>query len=251
MNDYYLNRIIRHANEKLKTSHEALRYLRDRGVSKEQLDTLQLGYIPPEEWPPYVDPEEATEDEALYLKRSGKGYKLRGKLLFPMTNAMGMVRGFQIRTPSREVKDYWKFYSSRSGIDGLFFGTASAMPYIWDTKEVVLVEGIFDLFPVRRVFPNSICTGTAKVSQEQMTFLSRYVNVVKVMFDNDEYGERFFDSFYRDFQDKFHAIERLRYAGKDPSDSWQRLGEVGFKSQFNSELRPLVNGCKTAPLFGA
>jgi DNA primase len=235
-NLHYLERIVKEAQEHIWHHPMVLSYLSARGVSDDQIKSLRLGFIPDEKWPAYVPPETTDEDEKFYLERTRKGYRLKGKVVFPLTNALGMVRAFQIRTPRADTKDYWKFYSLRSGVDALFFGTDVAMPHIWKSREVYLVEGIFDLFPVQRVFPNTLCCGTAEVSQDQIEFLKRHVDRVFVMFDHDEQGKRFFDQFYKDHRKTFDLIEKVDYSGKDPSDSWERLGEARFRDQFSRGL---------------
>lgn len=243
----YLERIFDFAHDELFQAPHAMQYLGSRGVTLDQAKELRLGYVPDDKWPPYFDPKTASPEEIYYLDKSKNGFRLKGKLMFPLTNAMGQLRGFQIRSPNSEVKDYWKFYGLKSDIDALFFGTDAAMDYIWQTREVVLVEGIFDLFPVQRVFPNTLCTGTANLSERQKKFLLRYVDHVKVVFDNDEYGESFFSTFYRNHREDFHSIQKIPYIGKDPSASWLRLGEDKFKAQF-SDVE--VNG-RTKSLYSA
>lgn len=250
MSKFYLDRIFLEGSRHLAKSKKAQAYLDSRGVSPQQVKDLNLGYIPEDEWPPYVDPEKATDEELHYWERSGRGVKLKGKLLFPMTNAMGLKKAFQVRTPDPKIKDYWKLYTLRAGIDALFFGTNVAMPHIWKTREVYLVEGIFDLFPMQRVFPNTLCCGTATLNPEQMTFLERYVDRVHVAFDHDEQGEKFFEKFYRKYRREFDLIEKVSYGGSDPSDSWERLGEEKFRKQFGTEIFHSLDSLTSAgPLF--
>jgi len=232
MKNDYLTILFDFAQAELLKSPKALRYLAARGVTEQQVYDLGLGYVPDDGWPPYIDPDKASEEEAFYLDRAKKGYKTKGKILFPMTNAMGSLRGFQVRSPDKDVKDYWKFYDLNADIDAIFFGLDTAMPHIWETREVVLVEGIFDLFPVRRVFPNAICTGTARVSDLQTKFLKRYATDIKFILDNDEFGEAGYKTFCRENSGDFRSLQDLSYLGKDPSDSWERLGEAKFASQF-------------------
>jgi DNA primase len=233
---WYLDRIFEQGRKELLKSEKALRYLMSRGVSKDQILSMNLGYIPDEGWPPFIDEKKATEQEKYYWNQSYKGSKLKGKLLFPMTNARGQIRGFQVRTPEKGVKDYWKFYDLHADVDALFFGTHLAIPHIWDTGKVLLVEGIFDIFPAQRSFPFVLCTGTANVSKLQITFLKRYVKHVMVMFDNDEFGDKFWREFSFEHKKQFERLTQVTYHGKDPSDSWERLGEDRFQEQFTNLL---------------
>ena len=231
----YLNRIFQKA-QRYVFDGAPYQYLMSRGLTDDQIDMLGIGYIPETEWPPYIDTEDATEDELHYWERSNRGSRLKGKLLFPVTNALGAIRALQVRSPDPNIKDYWKFYSLQADVDAVFYGTSSAMEHIWDKRTVVLVEGIFDLPPVQRVFPYTLCLGTATVTDRQMKFLNRYVDRVKIMADNDKQGRKFFSRFYQKHKRNFKSVEKIQYAGEDPADSWARLGEDNFRKQFNSEF---------------
>lgn len=247
----FLVEIFRTGQKYLRSSPRAIKYLESRGVSSDQIEELGLGYIPEDEWPPYIDLEEASEAERLYWEQSNKGSRLKDKLLFPMTNALGHIRGLQARTPDDDRKDYWKYYSPKADIDAVFFGTNIAISRIWETGVIHLVEGIFDLFPVQRIAPNTVCLGTAQISQNQKTFLRRHVDEIRIMSDHDEFGDKLFNNFYADHRDDFDHIQRVSYAGKDPSDSWERLGEEGFRKQFDDEIfYSLSSYQRGAPLRG-
>lgn len=228
----FLAKIVKAAQRHVKNPR-ALGYLRERGVSAEQIKTFGLGYFPREEWPPYVSPE-GDEEQRLYNEWSRRGYGLRGKLVFPMTNAAGRLGGIQVRTPEEDIKDYSKFYTKRSSVDGLFFGANAAMPSIWGRREVYLCEGIFDFFPLQRVFPNTLCTGTANVGRDQMEFLQRYVDHVYVVFDRDWGGDRFWKRFETEEGSKFKTVQRINVVGKDVSEMWKRLGEHRFREVITS-----------------
>ena len=211
-------------------------YLKKRGVTPEQANDFGLGYFPEDQWPPYPKNQE-DPDVRKYWDWSFKGGRLKDKLIFPLTNPLGTLMGIEVRTPSDDKKDYNKFHLHKAGAYPIFFGVKQAMSSIWEREEVFLVEGLFDLFPLCRVYKNAICTGTAEVSPNQLTFLKRYVDTVKVAFDQDKFGDRFFNSFYRKHRDKFNSITRVEYAGSDLNESWTRLGEQGFCNQFDPSLQ--------------
>jgi len=206
-------------------------YLESRGVTQDEIDQIGLGYFPKEEWPPYFKAG-ASEDIDAYLKWSGKGHWLRGKLVFPMRNPSGHLVGIQTRSPDPDQKDYSKFYLKRSKVDAVFFGIDVAMPHIWQTREVFLCEGIFDFFPLHRVFPNSVCTGTANVSNKQIEFLRRFVSDVVVVFDTDWGGNEFFDKFNTHYKGEFDSIIRITPQGKDISAMWAKMGDKGLRDKW-------------------
>jgi DNA primase len=202
-------------------------YLAQRGMTWEQALDFGLGYFPDEVWPPRV--EATTDDGKQWAEWSRNGWRLKGKLLFPMINATGQVRGLQVRSPSPDVKDYSKFYLRRASSDAVFFASPSAMQAIWETGEVYLCEGLFDLPPLARLFPNTLCMGTANVSNLQIQFLLRYVHTIHVAFDNDWGGDRFWKEFKRDYSREFKLIRRVVLSEKDPGAMWEALGEARFR----------------------
>lgn len=228
-----LNRILTAAQKKVRKS-PAIDYLRSRGVSDRQIDDIGIGYIPEDKWPPYIKGD--SEDVLSYLEWSSKGYRLRGKLVFPMRNPYGILRGIQIRSPDRDKKDYSKFYLQRSKVDAVFFGAEMAMPYIWEKREVYLCEGLFDFFPLQRIFPHTICTGTANVSKRQIIFLKRFVDHVNVVFDMDWGGNEFWKRFQEEHGSDFKSMRRVELRGKDVSEVWETLGDKGLKERLTRRL---------------
>lgn len=228
-----LDRILKAAQTNIREPR-ALDYLRERGVSGQQIEDIGIGYFPEESWPPYL--KGTDEDTQSYLEWSSKGYRLRGKLVFPMRNAMGILRGIQIRSPDPHKKDYSKFYLGRSKVDAIFFGTRLAMPYIWEKREVYLCEGLFDFFPLQRAFPNTLCTGTANVSHRQVEFLLRFIDHVYVAFDSDWGGNEFWKRFNKDHGSEFKSLQRIEIRNKDISDMWSALGEKRFQKIIRSHV---------------
>lgn len=203
-------------------------------MSAQQIQEIGIGYFPEGTWPPYMTG--TDEDTQSYLQWSSKGYRLRGKLVFPMRNALGMLRGIQIRSPDPHKKDYSKFYIERSKVDAIFFGVNPAIEEIWKKREVYICEGLFDYFPLQRAFPNTLCTGTANVSKRQLEFLCRFVDHVCVVFDSDWGGNQFWKRFERDYGSEFKTTQRLEIRGKDVSDMWSSMGEERFYQNIRSHV---------------
>lgn len=222
----FLNKVL--ATSKLYISRdEPQSYLAMRGVFPDQIEALGIGYYPEDVWPPRILG--ASEDVERWNHWSRKGWRLKGKLVFPVTNARGDVCGIQVRSPSKDQKDYSKFYLDKASIDAVFFGTPVAMPSIWETREVYLCEGLFDLPPLLRVWPNSLCAGTANISRSQVVFLRRYVDRVHIVSDSDWGGDRFWREFKAEHDKHFAYLDRVSFPTKDPAALWESLGEEGFQ----------------------
>jgi DNA primase len=121
-------------------------------------------------------------------------------------------------------------------VDAIFFGAELAMPRIWDTREVYICEGLFDYFPLQRIFPNTICTGTANVSKRQIAFLTRFVDHVNVVFDMDWGGNHFWQRFEGEYKDSFKSLRRIELRGKDVSEVWESIGDDGLNELLTRRL---------------
>lgn len=208
-------------------SHDRSRsYLQDRGVTKEQVEQFGIGYIPEDSWPPHV--EGGSTDRDRYRNWSGKGGRLKDKLIFPVRNPVGDLMGIEVRTPSHEVKDYSKFYLEHSEAEARMFGVHEAVDSIWETGDVFLCEGLFDHLVLNHCYDCVVCTLTARISQRQMTFLHRMAQEVYLAFDMDDMGQKSFDMLVNEYTDDFEWIHRVRYPAQDLSDFWANTNPTLF-----------------------
>lgn len=195
-----------------------------RGVSDEQIETYRLGYL--EDGLPNLDLCPDT-----FRAWSDDGRKLKDVFLLPMTNTQNQVLGVQFRYVDRSRKGYMDFLADDEEVS--LFGLGPAMPHIWRTKSVWLVEGGFDLFPIQRVHPQTVATMTAKVSEPLFRILRRFVDDVWLGYDNDAAGIRGAQSFIKEYGDQVRVHEvrfpRVRKVNgeqsKDPADVWEAWGD--------------------------
>lgn len=230
----WLEKLAEFAHGNLK-SREALW---DRGVSDAQIDMYQIGYInaglPP------------LENADAFL-RWWQGHRITNSFVFPMTNALGKIKGFQFRSASREKKGYLDYVALKD--EPAYFGLSQAMPAVWQTQEAYIVEGAYDLFPIQRLHANSFPTMTSDVSTALLRFLRRNIKVLWVCYDMDFPGQRGSFELCKDHAKDFDAIHviklpRLEMAGgkkaKDPGDLWETLGDKAFGDLFNKVTSQLV-----------
>jgi DNA primase len=89
--------------EQLKRSPEAVEYLKGRGLTGQTAARFGLGYAP-DSWQPLRTAVEKYDDarmveSGLVLAEEGKRYdRFRGRIMFPIRNARGLVIGFGART---------------------------------------------------------------------------------------------------------------------------------------------------------
>jgi len=219
----WLDDLISAANEGL-TGDRELEALWSRGCSDEQISGYQVGYLTglPQGIP--------YPDEFLAWARSDN--KLDDVFTFPLTNCLGQVKGVQFRHVDRKAKGYTDYLTAKD--EPVFFGFAQAMPAMWATQKICLVEGAFDLFPIQRVFPFTVPTMTSNVSSTFFRFLKRNVREVWFGYDMDSAGRKgafdFAKKHGRDFSKvKIPQFPQVKFLdgrrAKDPSDLWEVMGD--------------------------
>lgn len=213
-----------------------------RGVSEAQVTSHGIGYLNGEL--PDID------FPNTFLEWSGNGAKLRDVFVFPLTNALGAVRGVQFRYVDRARGGYMDFIDGKD--EAILLGLAQAMPFIWETRSVYLVEGAFDLFPVQRVFPGTVATLTARVTEPMIRLLRRLVSRIWLGYDADDPGQKAAERFQKNHGHEFN-VRIIRYPripmvgtdklSKDPGDIWETWGD----SRFQTYLRPLLGPTNMEP----
>src|SRR5262249_25026510 len=157
----------------------------------------------------------------------------------PVTNALGEVRGFQVRAIGRGKSRYYDYFPDKR--EACYFGLGQAAKSMWETKSVFLVEGAFDLFPVQRAYPAVVATLTARTSPALAKVLRRLVTHVWVGYDMDEPGRRGCSDFLRDYVREFEVyivsypkLEKV----KDPGDLWEAWGDSQLVPFIQDLTRP-------------
>jgi DNA primase len=211
-------------------------FLYGRGVTDEQIQQFQIGYL--DSRLPNIEGLDA------FRVWAGGGSKLPNMLVFPLTNALGDVRGFQFKTAARGVRNYIDYFDGDID-EPILFGLSQAIPTVWSTKSVWLVEGNFDLFPIQRYFPATFPTMTARVTDTLVRFLRRMVSTVWVGYDADKTGGKaawaFKKAYDKEFDIRLVSYPRYPMLGsdrltKDPGDLWEARGEQWVQSFVLSHL---------------
>ena len=206
----------------LDTTHQALvdlpenseprEFLRGRGVTEAQIQQYRLGFAP-------ADLSIGT-CTAEFWKWQRKYWSNR--LVFPLYSTLGHAIGLQTR--SLRDKQYQQFYAYDRGIYPYLFGLPVALPEIWRTRQVVVVEGVFDCLAAGQVAPNAVATLTANIPRACRTFLWRYATRVTALLDMDETGREKAADLQR-FAPPGRQVVIPVYEGHDPGDL-ARFGRV-------------------------
>ncbi len=176
----------------------ARRYLADRRIPPETIETFRLGYAP-DSWDflgkylatKNVDQATAVEAGLLVAKDRGGSYdRFRKRILCPIFSMAGEVAGFggrilgegqpkYLNTPETPVFDKGR----------TLFGLYQTKKALQQSKRCVLVEGNFDLLSMVAAGVGNVAAplGTS-LTLQHIRLLKRYVPEVVLFFDGDQAG---------------------------------------------------------------
>jgi DNA primase len=206
-----------------------------RGVSDEQIQSFQLGYVDRS----LPDLPFSTD----FREWSGSGSKLEDSYVLPLTNPLGQILGLQFRSVERGTSGYMDYFLTRA--EPVLFGLGQAMPFIWREETALVVEGGFDLFPVQRVLPYAFSTLTSKVGETVLRMLRRLVRQVYLFYDADSAGRSASRDFVKETGPEFarsldypHPMVTLPNgkAVKDPADLWEAWGDEQLAPYLRAQI---------------
>lgn len=196
-----------------------------RGVTDEQIDLYQLGYI------------DAHLPEGKYPQDflewwTNHNWQLDDCFVLPLTTTLGHTLGIQVRHVDRARKGYLDYYASDE--EAALFGLGQAMPAVWETGDIWLVEGGFDVFPLQRHLSNVTATLHAGIGNDFWRVLKRVASRVYLAYDSDGAGRKASYDIVRgdhakDFDFKIVKFPNVPYKGgkmtTDPSELWDVWGD--------------------------
>lgn len=190
---------------------DIISYLKSRGISKESATKWQIGYLPEEDLLLNLDGEkDVLYEKGILLRRIDKS-PLNQYLTFPMYNQYGEIIGFSGRPPldnaevkRRGLKKYWHSkFDKRRFLFGLNYAIESARSLGY----MIVCEGQFDtIIPSQYGVDNIVSTCGTALTEDQVILLSRYVDKVYVVFDNDDAGKEAFRQLTKHAKDGIELI---------------------------------------------
>ncbi len=218
----------------------AREYLASRGLGEEVCRQFRLGYAPggPTLTRRAIQ-EGYTQDELLsagLANRRGNDYFAR-RLLFPLTDARGNVRGFQARRLYDDDPLQAKYINSAESDvfkkGDLLYGLDSARQPIAKQDRAVVVEGNTDVLALRQAgFEPVVASMGTALTERQLRELNRLTKRLFLCFDADAAGQ---DATLRgmDLADKlgFNIQVVSLPAGTDPADD-----PAGFEQRLSTSV---------------
>jgi len=183
-----------------KQAEFARKYLGQRGISSETIESFELGYSP-NSW------------DALYQHVTSKGYKsadlvnaglgaskengtvhdqFRNRLMIPIKNEAGKVAGFGARTLDGSNPKYLN--SPQTAIfdkGGLLYGLDRAKEAIREQNLAIIVEGYMDVLTAHQHgFTNVVAPMGTSLTDRQMNVLKKLTRNISLALDADAAGEQ-------------------------------------------------------------
>ena len=192
----------------LKKNTDAMKYLADRGITKEEIDKFRLGY--------------ATQG------------KEANSIAISIMDTKGHAVGFGYRAlePGEGVPKYRNslesaLFKKRS----LLYGLNLVRKSIKEHKYVILVEGYFDVISLQRMGLPAVGIMGTTISKEQAELIKKYTDTAMLFLDGDSPGVRAVHnsiSILRDNNIIVKVIEPLN--NMDPDEMVKHMGEtiVGY-----------------------
>ena len=193
-----------------------------RGMSDEQIFAYKVGYLdkylPVAEYPTHFLEWWADQPR-------------EDVFVFPMTNTLGHLRGLQLRSVDPALKGYTDYIADKE--EPVLFGLAQAVPHIWTTETICLVEGVFDLCPLQRIHPFTVATLHAGVPRNFWRTLRRLVRHIWLFYDADATGRKVSFEILREHRDQFEVkifdYPKVPYKNrqvKDLGELWEVWGDA-------------------------
>jgi DNA primase len=195
----------------------AKEYLRSRGVTEEEIIELKLGYSRV-----ISVPKEESADYETFIKETYRGKAFEQKIIFPIYDPIGRVIGLFGRAIDTKEFKFW--LTAEAKFMGAFVGLYHALPHVYETGKVFVVEGPFDWVAFRKVYKNTVGAMTAGLSDAQYEILSFFAEKIVTVFDSDKAGN------YATFesQKKWKNVSSVDLGWKDPSQCLKDMGLIKF-----------------------
>jgi DNA primase len=215
----FLDILIENLHQAIFRYPEVLRYLQSRNVSEDDVRQYKIGYSKL-----IGVPEDNSPDRERFMDECYRGRKIEKKIIFPFRDEMGRTVGLIGRAV--DTKEFKIFATEKAKHDGFFFGLYEALPHIYEENRAFVVEGPFDYFAFSKVFPNTVGTMTAGISEAQYDYLNLFCDYIITVFDSDAAGQRGTDRIAEEHK-KIYSMDLGNY--KDPAKCLEVLKLSAFK----------------------
>lgn len=236
----------------LAAQQATLGYLQKRGVGEEERKHFQLGFAP--------DSFSETYDHLLKAGFSRKDIvtsglaiqkdladdrmydRFRNRLMFPIRDLQSRLIGFGGRTMGNDDAKYLN--SSESPLyhkANVLYGIDLAKEAIREKRQVIVVEGYFDVLACHRVgATHAVATCGTALTEEHAKLLKRYADTVVLCLDQDRAGREAAERAFQVCSKEGLAVNGIVLGTKDPADAAVEDAE-GLKATLETSGKPYLD----------
>jgi DNA primase catalytic core len=181
---------------------QARAYLKERGVTAEQVKTLRLGYAPQgqDECCRHLATAGFNSQDLLDagVAREGKGTaklldRFHGRIMFPIRDRQGRVAGFAGRAIVDDVEP--KYLNSPEGPafskGSILWNLDRANDAARDRNDLIICEGYLDVLAIERAgIPQTVAPMGTAITEEQLALAWRVAEEPCICLDGDEAGRK-------------------------------------------------------------
>jgi DNA primase len=224
----FLDSLVAKLHDSIYRYPEALQYLQSRGITEEEIKEYHIGASRV-----VVTPNDGSQDYENFQNETARGRKYENKVVFPIYDMIGRVVGLFGR--SITAKEFKFILTAEAKFTGVLLGFYQALPYIYETGKVFVVEGPFDLMSFRKVYKNSVAALTAGLSDNQYSLLQFFAKTIITVFDSDAPGQRATE----EAKEKWSNVISMSLGYHDPDKCREVLGK-GFEKYVRSKVNGVV-----------
>lgn len=207
-------------------------YLYRRGLTNESIKRFRVGYAPDSFELTYTHLLKSGFDKKVLVSAGlamAKGTtvdkiydRFRGRLIFPILDNLGRIVAFGGRALSKDQQPKY-LNSAESNIyhkSNVLYGFYKAKKSIKEKKQVMLVEGYFDVIAsVQAGVENVVATSGTALSTKQLRLLKPFAQSIILCFDNDLAGQEAAKRAYELAMEYEFVVKMIVIPdGKDPAD---------------------------------
>ena len=224
-------------------TEEVRDYLLGRGATDRVIEEWGIKV-----WDPPLSP---CPDERLHKHYGEYFERFEGKTIYPLCSPKGRFLGFDSR--HIDHKDDVRYLLPESRWNPVWIGMPSAMEKIWRGRDVIVVEGRFDVFAMLQLVESRgidkavLGSGPAHLSWKQVEFLRRFCARVEVVdkkrpphvfmaYDNDPTGKKGTADALKHLDMRKVECSHLKYGvpNDDPGGIWDGGGVKRLQETFPS-----------------
>ena len=193
-----LTKFYHHIFSHAKEAEQARSYLEKRGLTKETIESFQIGFAPDsnELTTQFLRKKDFNLQELIssnVLARNDQSQiydRMRGRVVFPIRNHLAKTVGFAGRSINELEPKYLNSPESALFQKGkLLYNFDLARSELKRTGQAILFEGYMDVIAAYQAdITNVIASLGTSVTEHQAALIKRYVDTVVICFDGDDAG---------------------------------------------------------------